>query len=125
MIQPTSLNLTLIAFLVSCSSGQDVYNSEERSAIVQVFNANDLDKDSCLSMLEWRKMVEAATDAIKNQSSNADQFRNWNLEIFSEIDTNDDKCASLPEYIRFSNKSRVTGTQAVPERESSADTILN
>lgn len=110
-VQLPLLNLALSGLLMCCSAGQLPSGSEERESIIKVFKSNDLNNNKCLSMPEWNRMTEIATDAVRNESSNADQFRDWNLEIFTEIDSDHDKCVSLSEYIEFSKKSRTFGSQ--------------
>lgn len=105
------LNLVLSGLLMGCSTEKVPATSPETGAIIQVFKSNDKNNDGCLSSSEWKIMADTATDAVKNQSSNSDQFRSWILEIFSEIDSDRNGCVSVSEYSQFSKKSRLVGTQ--------------
>lgn len=103
------LTMALNGILISCSTEQGAPDAHERASIVQIFRSNDINSDKCLSSSEWRKMAEASTDFVKNEASNPDQFKDWTLELFTEIDLDRNKCVTLEEYIKFSKSSQAQG----------------
>ena len=98
--------LALGILVAACSAGQTSPVSSGESAIHTVIKANDMNKDGCLSVEEWERMEKLAEDPIANQASNLDQFRNWIMETFDQIDRDNNKCVSVKEYVRSGRKSR-------------------
>ena len=97
----------LAVALVACAQSQQSPEPEE--AIDRIFSANDQNKDGCLSFGEWEIMTSLSDGAIKGQADNPEQFRQWNLDVFSEMELNNDKCVSKEEYLDFSRKTRTSG----------------
>jgi hypothetical protein len=98
--------------MIGCSNGQSQANLPDQTSLAQVFEANDINKDGCLSATEWETMANGATEAISNEASNADQFRRWTLGVFTDMDTNGNSCITIPEYIEFGRKSSATESAA-------------